>query len=132
MMNQVIDNIIPISWVMLTLGWIIHSQALMRHVEKKRQQPTSLLWFIKNRRRKFIAMVITPIPLGFIEYVVVHPPTLDITPLQGRMILGGYFVAILLTGAGSNQVIDKFGGKAVLDKIDDDEDSYKTQFIGKK
>jgi hypothetical protein len=125
-MTDLINNIIPISWFMLTFGWIMHTLALMRRVERKRQVSTSLWWFIKNRHRKFIAMVISPPVFGFLEYIAVYPPSLDLTTTQGRVLLVGYFIAIIMTGAGSNHIIDKFGTKNVLENIEDDDDDFKT------
>ena len=124
-MNQLIENIIPLSWLLLTIGWILHMLVLMRHIEKKRNKPTSVIWFIKNRTKKFATMLITPIPLGLIEYVIVHPPSLDLSTLQGRTILGSYLAVILMTGAGSNKVIDTIGVKNTINTITDDDD-YKT------
>jgi hypothetical protein len=130
-MENIQSYIVLVSWVMLTFGWAIHTLALMRHVEHKRRKPTSLQWFIKNRPRKFLSMLITPIPLGMIEYVVVAPESLDLSTMQDRLVLGGYLAAMLVTGAGSNKVIDKFGSNHSIGKIEEgseeDLDDYGTR-----
>lgn len=130
-MEVIITNIVLVSWVMLSFGWLIHTLALMRLVERKRQKATSLLWFVKNRPRKFLSMLVTPLPLGLIEYVIVAPESLDLTTTQGRLVLGGYLAAMLFTGAGSNKVIDRFGSGYSIDKIakgsEEDLDDYSTR-----
>lgn len=74
-------------------------------------------------------MALTPFPLGFIQYVIADPATLNIGTLEGRLMLGGYLASMLLTGAGSNHVIDKAGMKNTITVIEDDGDDYATKFV---
>ena len=122
-----IYSLILLSWIMLTLGWVIHFLSLMNHIGVKRGKRTSIRWFISARPYKFAVMCVMPLPLGLIEYITVSPQTLDWTTLQGRLVVAGYFAAMLATGAGSNMVIDKLGVNHALTQIDDDGDDYSTQ-----
>ena len=116
------------SFVMGGFGWYIHLNRLMAHIEAKRGRPTTVSWFRQNRRRKFNYMIATPVPLIFIQYLAVLPPDIDMTTIQGRAVLCGYLASVMVTGAGSNKILDKYiTDSEALTKVVDDGDDYSTR-----